>query len=498
MLMILPALGCHASRRIRDPEYGELLDQMAAATASPCPAAESAPPVSAALSGPNPVDVYVRYALTQNPGIQAARKQVDAAAHRVPQAASLDDPTLSVMGYPFYPAVPQTLAGRSTAKIAATQAVPWFGKLETRAEVAEAETEMARRELAAAELEVIEQVKQAYYELYYVQTAIRITEDDKRLLVDLAKIAEAKYRAGTVSQQDVLRARVELSNVDSQLIRLGQELEISQARLARLLHVSPDTALRAITELPEEAIPQDLECLYQQAVATRPELQAQLAAIQRDRRSVELARLSYFPDFAFTADWTGMIEEGAMSPIADGIPDVGVGVMVNVPIYRKRLESGVRAAEAQVVAGARRYDALRDRTTEEVKNLFVKATTERELVRLFRDDIIPRSEQTLAASKAAYQVGEVDLLQLIDNWRQLLRFQIGRYRLESELRQTLAALERVLGGPLSAGTTGEGVGGVRGDQLIPLPPDEVLPVPEGAPVAPPGDVVPPKSGPAKP
>ncbi len=463
--------GCQAAKSIRDPEFAQIARAVAQAPVA-APQA-TVPAVAQELAGPQPVEVYIAYALAQNPEIQAARKRVEAAGLRVPQAASLDDPTLSVMGFPFYPAVPQTAAGRGTAKIAATQAVPWFGKLDTRAAVAEAETEIARRELAAAKLEVIEQVKRAYYELYYLQKAIRITEEDKQLLLSLVKIAETKYRAGTVSQQDVLRAQVEVSNLDSELVRLRQQLASSQARLAQLLHVSPETPLRAQEDLPREQIPHDLDRLYEQAVARRPELQAQLAAIRRDRQRVELARLAYFPDMAFTVDWTGMTSEGAMAPTADGIPDVGIGMMVNVPIYRKRLDAAVREAEAQTVATARSYDALRDKTAQEVKDLFVQATSQYELARIFRDDIIPKADQTLRVSIAAYEAGRTDFLQLIDNWRQLLRFRVMYHRLESQLQQTLASLDRVVGGQLPLETPQEG------PKAAPSPP-----VPEAAPMPP--------------
>ena len=47
---------------------------------------------------------------------------------------------------------------------------------------------------------------------------------------------------------------------------------------------------------------------------------------------------------------------------------------------------------------------------------------------------------------AGYREGQVDFLQLIDNWRQLLKFQLTEQRLMSQLRQTLASLERVVGG----------------------------------------------------
>ena len=193
----------------------------------------------------------------------------------------------------------------------------------------------------------------------------------------------------------MLRAQVEVSNLNGELIRLRQQLESSQARLAQVLHISPDTPIRAIEQLPSEQIPRDLDRLYRQAVAARPELQAQLAAVHVIASNVELARLAYFPDFAFTVDWMGMATEGALSPSADGVPDVGIGMMVNLPIYRKRLDAGVRESEAKTVASARKYDSLRDQTVQEVKDLLVQATSQNELIDLFRDDIIPKSDQTL-------------------------------------------------------------------------------------------------------
>ncbi len=72
---------------------------------------------------------------------------------------------LDVTGYPFYPFVPQYTGGRGTYEVMASQQVPWFGKRRTRVCAAEAEVDEARAELAVAELDVLEQVKRAYYEL---------------------------------------------------------------------------------------------------------------------------------------------------------------------------------------------------------------------------------------------------------------------------------------------------------------------------------------------
>lgn len=463
--------GCRAPRQIRDPEYAGVAKAMARAATSPEPVVEALAPIDQQFAGPQPVEIYIEFALNQNPDIQAARKRVDALANRVPQAASLRDPTFGVTAFPE---PVQTAAGEQEVALTASQHLPWVGKLRTRAAVAEADTNVARGQLAAVELEVIEQVKRAYYELYYIQKAIQITKQNRKLLLDLNQIAESKYRTGTVSQQDVLRAQVEVSNLDSQLIRLRQQMDSSQARLARLLHVSPDTLVRALDQIPGEQIPRDLELLYQQAVNARPELHAQLAAVRRDRQNVELARLDYLPDITAGVTWIGTGGSG-ISPVANGRDPVLLGLSMNIPLYRKRLEAGVREAEAQAVSSARRYDSLRDRTTEQVKDLFAQASSQYELVRLFRDDIIPKSDQTLQASKSAYQVGDVDFLQLIDNWEQLLRFQIAYHRLGSQLQQTMASLERVVGGQLQT----EAPHGPA------PPPASGLPVPQAAPAVPP-------------
>ena len=135
-----------------------------------------------------------------------------------------------------------------------------------------------------------------------------------------------------------------------------------------------------------------------------------------------------------------------MSPVTNGRDSFLLSAGVNLPIYRKRLDSSVRSAEAKVVSTARQYDSLRDGTLEEVTSLFAQAQSQEEMLELFSEDILPKARQTLEVSNQAYNVGEVDFLQLIDNWRQVLRYEVNYYRLEASLRQTLAELERVVGG----------------------------------------------------
>lgn len=399
------------------------------------------------LSGPQPVETLTAWAVARNPAIEAARKQMEAASYRIPQVASLEDPMLEVN--PFL--APMGMGNmEQVIQMGVSQQIPWSGKLQSRAEVAAQEAQRVRAQWAAAELAVIEQVKIAYYQLYFVQQAIRISQADRELLLGLQEIAGARFRVGQVNQQDVLRAELEVLELDNQLVRLQQELDTARARLARQLSISPDTPLEAVEQLPAEQIPADLQHLYDLAIAARPELHAQLAEISRDRQSVDLARLDYFPDVRLSAMWMGMDMpgNGMNNSMNAGGDALLLGIGVNLPIYRQRLDAGVREAEAQAVASARQYDALRDQTQEQVKDLFAQIRSQQELLRLLREELVPKADQTFEVSLRAYEVGEVTFLQLVDNWRQLLRYQITTHQLEAQLRQSLARLERIVGGYL--------------------------------------------------
>ena len=416
------------------------------------------------MEGPHSVEELIGLALEQNPEVQAARKKMEALAHQVPVAASLQDPMFKAT---VQPEPVQTAAGQQELILSASQKVPWLGKLDARAGVAEAQTNVARAQLAAVELGTIAKVKRAYYELYFIQQAITVTEAEQRLLGEIRDVANTRYKANDTSQQDVLRAELEISNVENELIRLRQQLASAQARLGRVLHVSPQTNLLALDRLTAEQAPRDLQRLQQQAVAARPELHAQLAALQRDRRAVNLANLDYKPDVTLGFSWIDVSSAG-ISPVTNGRDSFLLTAGVNLPVYRKRLNSSVRSAEAKAVSTARDYDALKDGTLEEVADLFAQAQSQQDLLVLFREDILPKARLTLNVSSRAYNVGEVDFLQLIDNWRQVLRYEVSYRRLEATLRQTLAELERVVGGVVRAGPIVEAV-------PVPEPPLEPIP-----------------------
>lgn len=400
-------------------------------------------------------DQLVQLAVSRNPEIQALQARVAAREERVPQATALPDPMLATTFWPVSDNSVQTAAGRMTQGLSLSQRFPWHKKLRLRGEVADLETQIAASQLAEVHLKVTEAVRIAYFDLYFQQEGLRITQEQEGLLRSYLKLAEVLYANNKTSQQDVLRAQVELSKLKDRLVAWRRDQGLAQADLARLLAVAPDSRLGAAAPPKLGPVPQHTQELYEAALAARPELQARLREVLRNRKLQELARTEYVPDVTLGLAWTGITQADAVSRVADGRDVFGVTVGVNLPLWQRKLSAGVREAAHRTEESALLRNAVRDDVFRVVKRLVVQAHALEQQLELLEKEILPRTEQTLQVSVADYQAGKVVLLQLLDNWSELLRIRIQAARLRTALGQTLASLERAVGTRIAASPAGE-------------------------------------------
>jgi cobalt-zinc-cadmium efflux system outer membrane protein len=451
VVLLLGVIGC--AQPAFQPVSVEIVNLNAPAHRPPGPIRLDAPPamaldttpVPAELTGPQPVDVYIRRALEENRTVQAARANVLAMKSRIPQVTALDDPMVQNTIWPFPSNGPQySLMGYMPYELMITQQFPWFGTLKLRGQAAEQEVKVALMELAAAQLEVVESVKRAYYDLYANERVESILTENRKLAEDFVELAKVQLETGG-SQQDLLRAQVAVTELDRELVTTRQAITEAKARLAQGLHVSPETDFKTLSQMPIAEVPTQVERLYRLAVASRPEIQGRMAAVARDEREVELARKRYYPDITAGLAYGLMTRDNAQSPTADGRDNYGFVVGFNLPIYKRKLDAAVCEAEARAVADARRYDAERDATYREIKDLFTQAEAHRDTIDLLKSGILPKSTQALQVAAAGYRGGTLDYLTLSTARQEVLRVEVQVARLEAELGKTLASLEKVVG-----------------------------------------------------
>jgi outer membrane protein TolC len=414
---------------------------------SPEPARQAtylAQPAESASVGPFPDPVswetLVEYALANNREIQAARYHARALRARVPQAASLPDPTLIST---VYLQSLQTAAGPQDVILSLAQRFPWFGKRGLRSDVAYHEAMAAYARVAAEELQVAEDVKRAYFDLHYLQNAIAETRRLEPRLNDVIEIARTRWAQGA-GKETYLQARIELSKLNTSLINLESDLAKAQARLAAALHLPSTTRITAMPGLTRQNLTHTVGVLVELAEASQPELEAQRREICRDRSATALAQRNYWPDVTMSVNWHEIGSTG-LSPVANGDDAYSLGVGLNLPLYRQRLDAAVREARSKTASTARRYSAARDRVRAEVQSLAAQFAEHDRTLAILQSEIVPWAAETLDLSLEAYRNKLLEFQQLIDAYRTLLNYRIDYHRRLALREQTLASLERVVG-----------------------------------------------------
>ncbi|QDT05155.1 Outer membrane efflux protein [Rubripirellula lacrimiformis] len=403
-------------------------------------------PDSQSSSG-QPVEYFVGTALARHPKILAARQRVAAATNVIPQANALPDPTFNNTFWPLHDNAIQTAAGRVANQMSVNQMVPFPDKLKTKAVIASREVQIAQTEVEAIAREITESVRLAYYEVWFATRAIDIIEETKGLVADLTDVAEARYRSGG-SQQDVLRAQLETDRLDEQLITLARQKLVAQADLATLLQQPVGILPEATDELSITDTPQQIEELIALAEQCNPKLRGLAWEIQRDRDKERLACLQQYPDFSVGLNW-GLVSDNhdVLSPVANGNDQLSVSFGTTLPIWREKINAGVREAAHRRSSTTRRLEAERDELYGKIRRLIVQADALVEQRNIYEERIIPRTEDTLKLSIADYRGKRTDFFTLIETYRELLMFETQLARIDATLAGTIAQLDRTVGCP---------------------------------------------------
>ena len=230
------------------------------------------------------------------------RRNFDMMPARVPQAKALPEPMLSY-GYtgnaiPLPPFDIQKGDPSSARMVSLTQEIPYPGKLAIKGKMANVAAESEWWNYEQVQWNVIAEVKDAYYDLYYLHKAIETITKNKDLLEKFTKIAEASYAVGKGLQQDVLKAQVEVSKLIDQLTVLDQRQQTAEARLNSLLFRELETPVGKPAEIKPQDFPLGLLELNQLALTNFPTLKAQRRKIDREQYGIELAKKDFYPDFS--------------------------------------------------------------------------------------------------------------------------------------------------------------------------------------------------------
>lgn len=427
------------------------VEPLPAAAAEPIPAAlrESAVwqrfhldedhPTAQTLAG------LVALGVHHNRGLRSAAAEVAAATAEIAQVKALPDPTVGLTAY-LDPV--ETRVGPQQLGLQASQSFPWFGTLGAKGDMA-AETALASREkLDAMIIEVMTSIRTKALEIAYLDSSIAVTRSHLDLLRQWERSAQDAYAAGKGSYRALIKAQVEIGQVGNRLESLRGRRGPLVAALNADLDREPGAPLAEI-KLPA-APPRDVDATRMVSLleATSPRLRRwnHLAAAA-DLQGKVAGKLG-LPGFTVgvTMIRTG---EARMSGVDGSGKDALMATFgLRMPLWRGKTDAAKnQARQNRLRADDARAQTLNDLRAELSMTLY-RLDDARRQVDLYASALIPKAEQSLAASLDAFAADQVDYLDVIDAERMLLDFRLALARARTDELIQAARLESLIAAPL--------------------------------------------------
>jgi outer membrane protein TolC len=399
---------------------------------SPSPRdSESSPPLS--------LSKLVQEATERNPEILAARRTVEAKRARIPQAGAWADPTVSISygGNVLPPFTVMRGDPSSNRQVMAEQMIPYPGKTHLRTEIAARDADAETLGYESVTRRVATEVKQAYFDLAYIDRSLAILHKDREALEGFEKVTEIRYSVGKAAQQDVLRAQLEVTRLSQRATMLAQQRRTLEAQLNSLRDVPIDSPVGTPAAVQPSAFVYTQDQLQQAAQANYPVLKQRQTTVDQNRLSVDLARKEVRPDFS--VGYTYMQR--------DGLPDMyGITLSTSLPVFR-HLKQDMAIAEAAANLESARQMQANELTVlrYQVQQDFLEVQATEQLLKLYSQGIAPQSSLTLESSITSYETGGVDFLNVISNFQAVIDAELDYHFQATNHEKALVRLEEVTG-----------------------------------------------------
>ena len=392
------------------------------------------PALLPAQETPLRLEDLLKQALERNPKIRAAGYEADASSFRVPQEKSLPDPMVGLglknMGFPQFTVGKEVMSGIG---LTFSQAIPFPGKLRLKGEIAEKAFERQKQVRDSVALDVLMEVKTAYFELYGLHKSIAILQEQKALMQKALELTETMYSVGSGVQSDVLKAHVEVSRMDEMITPMAEMIKALNARLNLLLDLPADRPLGMPQDQGVESLPMSLEDIKNAAEKNSPMVKEASLMVQEGAKMVDLSRKERSPNFVLEGGWDF---KGRLT----GMYEVMVGV--EIPLYLKTKQAKMlEESLARLASSKSGLNSTRNDVAFMLTEDYLKARSAENLIKLYKDRIIPQATLTVESSLAGYQVGKTDFMALLSDINTLFSYRMAYYRELVGLWSSIARLE---------------------------------------------------------
>lgn len=271
------------------------------------------------------------------------------------------------------------------------------------------------------------------------------------------ELTRARVERGDAAQLEQSLLEVEIGRLTAQKATITGRRESALVELRRLAGLAPGSAIDLGTAFYSGPAPTTIDILNTAALDQRPDLKLARLAEQLGDAELRLVEAEGRPDVSVTAryfkrnsqfdDQYGVKAQGSRVLLRDRDDILAVGV--SIPILTKNRNLGnVEAAQARIMGARQRARYLVNSIPLEVESAWRRWSAARSTAGSMETAVLPQAQRNLDVIQQAYQLGQLRMLDVLNEQRRLLDLRLSALDAQAEAARAFAELERAVGGTI--------------------------------------------------
>jgi cobalt-zinc-cadmium efflux system outer membrane protein len=398
------------------------------------------------------VDELVRAGIAQNKDLLSLRERIAEAKGLVQQAGVRPAPSLNLKGVTGRPL---GTYGEEQYGAEYSQPIETFGKRAKRVQVASFDVGQAEAELQERSSELAYEIRAGVAERQAEIQKLKLLDDLEKVNQDALRLTEARVREGDVAPLEANLLRVEINRSLVQKVSAQGRLASDELNLRKLIGLRPDQTFPQIA--PDSPAIDTLDALKVKALRARPDLRIAQLQEEQSRAGIDLAKANAKPNVDLSAGYTkqysqfdglfGYTTTGILAPLRDRDDLLSFGVTISLRTTRSG-RGDIQAATARTSGAGLRREYLERSIPLEVEAAYQRWSAAKNSLDLLHTGVVDPSIANLDVIREAYKLGQLRLLDVLNQQRQLVDTELAYIDAQADAARTWAEVERAIGGNL--------------------------------------------------
>ncbi|WP_296620095.1 TolC family protein [Marivirga sp.] len=297
------------------------------------------------------IEEYMQMAAENNPQLQSAYAEFEAALQQSPQVAALPDPTLTVSAFGR---MIETRVGRQEARFSFMQMFPWFGTLQSKENAANLMAEAGFYKYLDKRNQLFFEIKSVYADLYALDEIITLQKEQLKILDSYKELTLSQFKSANAPMVNVVKIDIRRDELQTEIELLNDLRQPLQTQFNLLLNRD----ITAEIEVQDTLVFESLSILENESFAEHPgiEVLAKQQASYKSQQSV--AQKEGLPMIGFGLDYSIISPRDVENLEGNGRDAIMPMVTLTLPIYRKKYKASVKQAELMGESAEKAQEAL--------------------------------------------------------------------------------------------------------------------------------------------